>query len=45
MFADNNSQIEALYMELYDKLIVYAESALGSLPLAALIPKDGFSIH
>lgn len=44
MFADNNSQIEALYMELYDKLIVYAESALGSLPLAEEAVQETFKI-
>ncbi len=44
MIAEHSSQIEALYLELYDKLIVYAESALGSRPLAEEAVQETFRI-
>ena len=44
MIAEYSSQIEALYLELYDKMIVYAESALGSRPLAEEAVQETFRI-
>lgn len=44
MIAEYSSQIEALYLELYDKMIVYAESTLGSRPLAEEAVQETFRI-
>lgn len=44
MLAEYSSQIEALYLELYDKMIVYAESALNSRPLAEEAVQETFRI-